>query len=260
MGSSEEDVLEATLECQRDGAAAGPAPTQRRAWPGCREEVFTVELGRHRVRLSAYWLDRTEVTVAAYARCVALRRCQPPPFAQGARRFDKPTYPVGLVTWQQAAAYCQHRGARLPTEAEFERAARGVVRRKYPWGNLYNSRASNHGRAGWARSDARDGFAELAPVSSFPAGRTPDGLLDLAGNVAEWVKDNFAPGYPAATVVDPQGPPAASRGLGVRAKVIRGGNYRSPAPLLRGAARIPADPTARTPGIGFRCARSGARP
>jgi formylglycine-generating enzyme required for sulfatase activity len=260
MGSSDRDVLEATLECQRDGAVAARPPTGRRAWPGCREEVFAVEQPRHRVRLSAYWLDRTEVTVAAYARCVALRRCQPPPYAQGATRFDKPTYPVSLVTWMQAAEYCHYRGARLPTEAEFERAARGVVGRKYPWGNLYNSRASNHGRAGWARSDARDGFSELAPVASFPAGRTPDGLLDLAGNVAEWVNDTFAPGYSAAAVVDPQGPRAGSRGLGVHAKVVRGGNYRSPAPLLRGAARIPAEPSARTPGIGFRCARSGGRP
>ena len=259
MGSSETDVLEALVECQRDGAPAGRAPAQRRAWPGCREDVFATELPRHRVKLSTYWLDRTEVTVAAYARCVARRRCSPPPFAQGAARFDKPAYPVSLVTWKQATQYCHYRGARLPTEAEFERAARGVVRRKYPWGNLYNSRASNHGRAGWARSDARDGFAELAPVGSFPAGRTPDGFVDLAGNVAEWVSDTFAPGYPKSAVVDPQGPRAGSRGVGVHAKVIRGGNYRSPAPLLRGAARIAAEPSARAPGVGFRCARSGGK-
>ena len=87
----------------------------------------------HEVHLSPYWLDRTEVTVRAYARCVQLRRCKAPPFAQGGKRFDRPEYPASLVTHEDALAYCRFRGARLPTEAEYERAARGEKARRFPW-------------------------------------------------------------------------------------------------------------------------------
>jgi len=163
-----------------------------------------------------------------------------------------------LVTWYQAAAYCAFRHARLPTEAEFERAARGTSRRKYPWGNLYNSHASNHGRLGVSSEDPSDGYAELAPVGSYPSGSTPEGFLDLAGNVSEWVLDNFALEYPAGRLVDPRGPAAGSYKTSVRAKVLRGGNYKSIAPGLRGAARGLAEPNTADPRYGFRCARSAS--
>jgi formylglycine-generating enzyme len=246
MGSSIPDVLEAVAECARE-------PHGHR----CKEELFADELSRHRVSLSAYWLDRTEVTVAAYRRCVELRRCAAVPYFAGARRFDRPNYPVSLVTHADATQYCAFRSARLPTEAEFERAARGPRGRRYPWGDIYNSRAANHGRLGLDRSDARDGFAELAPVGAFPAGRTPDGFLDLAGNVAEWVSDRYAPGYPETTVTDPRGP--GSTGATAE-RVVRGGSYVSAGPWLRGAARDSAEPTSREPHLGFRCARSAGPP
>jgi sulfatase modifying factor 1 len=257
MGSTPTEVVEAMADCNRQRSLSGLRPIQTGEWPGCAEYYFSVELPRHKVTLSSYWLDRTEVTVAAYHRCVQLRRCKPIAYHHGGSRFAKPDYPVSLVTWSQAADYCAFRGARLPTEAEFERAARGLARRNYPWGNLYNSHACNHGRLGWTHTDAADGFAELAPVGSFPSGRTRDGFLDLAGNVAEWIGDFFAVRYPDHPVVDPTGP----TGLGasaVRGRVLRGGHYEAAAPFLRGAARAAAEPTLSGPTVGFRCARAAA--
>ena len=242
MGSIVPDVLEAVADCAREPHGHT-----------CKEELFADELSRHKVRLSAYWLDRTEVSVRDYRRCVELRRCAAPPYVEGARRFDKPSLPVSMVTHKDAIAYCSFRGARLPTEAEFERAARGTSGRRYPWGNVYNTRAANHGRLGVDATDARDGFAELAPVGSFPQGRTPDGFLDLAGNVAEWVSDRFAPGYADTNAIDPQGPSSAGA---TSERVVRGGSYVTAGPWLRGAARQSAEPGTRAPHVGFRCARS----
>jgi sulfatase modifying factor 1 len=256
MGSTEAEVMSALAECHAGRTDSQGRPRTARAWPTCREERFRIELRQHPVTLSSYWLDRTEVTVAAYEQCVRLRRCEPIPYAQGAMRFAHGNFPVSLVSHARASTYCRFRRARLPTEAEFERAARGVVGRRYPWGNLFNHRACNHGRLGWTTTDALDGFAELAPVGSFPSGRTPDGFLDLAGNVAEWVSDTFAIAYAEQARTNPTGP-AVSSTTGM--KVTRGGSYTSPAPLLRGAARNAAEPSTTRPTLGFRCARS-ARP
>jgi len=245
MGSSPTDVLDATADCAKQPLAHL-----------CSESLFSNELAQHRVTLSAYWLDRHEVTVADYRRCVELRRCDAPPFSQGGRRFEDSRFPVSLVTFEDAERYCQFRGARLPTEAEYERAARGAEGRRYPWGNLFNAHVANHGRLGLDTTDDVDGYAELAPVGALPAGRTREGFLDLAGNVAEWTADRYAPGYPEGDAIDPRGPtsPTASG-----ERVVRGGHYAQAAPWLRGAARSAADPGVRRPHIGFRCARSAVR-
>jgi sulfatase modifying factor 1 len=234
MGSSENEVLEAAASCRLELLGHH-----------CSEGTFANELPRHAVTLEPFFLDRTEVTVRDYRRCVELGRCEPLRYAEGARRFDRDDYPVSLVSWAEARAYCRFRGARLPTEAEFERAARGLEGRRFPWGNLFNSRAANHGRLGLDRTDAVDGYAELAPVGSFPAGRTPEGFLDLAGNVSEWVSDHYTVDY-NLTRPDPNQPAL---------RVIRGGDYLDAAPWLRGAARDSQYPEARAPFIGFRCAR-----
>jgi len=242
MGSTSAEIIDSTVLCQREPLGAT-----------CDERSFADESLAHRVRLSGYYLDRREVTVAEFDACVRVGRCKRPPFERGAQRFKQPTYPVTLVTWDDAQAYCAFRGARLPTEAEFERAARGPSGRRFPWGELPNTRLANHGRLGIDVTDETDGFSELAPVGSFSAGRTPDGFLDLAGNVAEWVQDRYTTQYPDAEQTDPQGPDAAQA---TSARVVRGGSYESPMAWLRGAARGAYLPTERRPSIGFRCARS----
>jgi formylglycine-generating enzyme required for sulfatase activity len=242
MGSTSAEIIDSTVLCERE-----PLGTT------CDERSFADESLAHRVRLSGYYLDRREVTVAQFDACVRVGRCKRPPFERGAQRFQQPTYPVTLVSWEDAQAFCAFRGARLPTEAEFERAARGPTGRRFPWGQLPNTRLANHGRLGIDMSDETDGFAELAPVGSFLTGRTPDGFLDLAGNAAEWVQDRYATQYPEAEQTDPQGPDAAQASS---ARVVRGGSYESPMAWLRGAARGAYLPTERRPSIGFRCARS----
>lgn len=234
MGSTELEVLEAGRLCRLE-------PLGR----DCELEQFLNEMPAHPKRVAAFWLDRTEVTVEAYGRCAEARACRPISHGAGAKRFDRPELPASLVSWHDARRYCAFRGARLPTETEFEYAARGSSRRQYPWGGLYHSHAANHGRLGLFAHDDSDGFVELAPVGSFPAGRTPLGVLDLAGNVAEWVEDIFAP-YQIDT---------ETRKAGTE-HVLRGGHYGKARTWLRGAARDAAPADTRAPYIGFRCAKS----
>ncbi len=251
MGSTSSEIVDATVLCEREPLAAT-----------CDERSFADELVQHRVHLSGFFLDRAEVSLGDYEACVRLRRCKAVPYERGALRFKRASFPVTFVSWDDAQAFCTFRGARLPTEAEFERAARGAlppsgitkrVGRRFPWGELANGHLANHGRLGMDVTDDSDGFAELAPVGSFNEGRTPDGFLDLAGNVAEWVQDRYATQYPEGEVSDPAGPDAA---LATSARVVRGGSYESPIAWLRGAARSAALPAERRPSLGFRCARS----
>jgi sulfatase modifying factor 1 len=238
MGSTPEEVVAALAQCARE-------PLGHR----CTEATFANELGRRVVTLPPFYLDRTEVSVAAYARCVAAGRCEPAGYENGAGRFAAPDLPVTFVNHDDAEAFCRFRNARLPTEAEFERAARGRAGRAYPWGELYNSRASNHGRLALMPNEPDDGYAELAPVGRFPAGRTPEGVLDLAGNVAEWTADRYRERYGDG-----------GSKAGADDWVVRGGSFESAAPFLRGAARRGVSRGTVSPTIGFRCARSSAEP
>jgi formylglycine-generating enzyme len=227
LGSTDAEVLSALVRCKRE-----PLPDR------CDETTFVSETPTHEETVEGFWIARNEVTVAEYERCVGAGRCAPPAYGGGGQRFQKPRFPVTLVTFDDARRYCAFRGGRLPTEAEFERAARGPGRRVYPWGNAWHTRVVNHGRSGVDATDASDGFAELAPVGSFPDGATPEGVLDLAGNVEEWTADLYAP-----TRGVPPGPE----------RVVRGGSYESAAPFVRGAARSGMPPETRAPTLGFRC-------
>jgi sulfatase modifying factor 1 len=248
MGSSDAALVGAIALCQHEVANTE-----------CADDEFMLALRSeqeaHRVTLSSFDLDRCEVTVAQYARCVSAGACRPPGFAAGDAHFARPDLPVTHVAWEDAAAYCGWMGGRLPTEAEWEYAARGPEGRTFPWGNVYNPHLANHGAMASDRSDATDGFVGLAPVGSFADGATPLGVLDMAGNAAEWVADVYeidaATGRPAGYGPELQVDPAPKTAGGFH--VVRGGSYEDAAVWLRGAAR---DTTAMPapPSVGFRCA------
>lgn len=245
MGSTGPEIQTAFLDCRSE-------PLGSR----CQPDSFGDEQPTREITLSSFQLQVHEVTVAEYSRCVAARRCRPAPYYRGAQRFRQDSrYPASLVSWEDSRDYCAFWGGRLPTEAEFERAARGHDGRVYPWGDLYNDHVSNHGRFASNSSDDIDGYPELAPVGSFPDGASAEGVLDLAGNVAEWVWDRYAPEYDIRDTTDPFGP---STSAASNLRVVRGGGFDSAAYQLRSAARDDALPATRRPSLGFRCARSTA--
>jgi len=169
----------------------------------------------HSVTLSAYWIDRTEVTNAMYALCVEAGQCEEPFHTDSPTRglyYGDATYdnhPVIWLQWAQANAYCTWAGRRLPTEAEWEYAARGDDGRTYPWGDaLPSCDLTNH----------RGCVDYPAEVGSYPDGASPFGVLDMAGNVNEWVSDWYG-SYPSGMVVDPQGPTSGDE------YIMRGGSF-----------------------------------
>ena len=174
-------------------------------------------------------------------------------------------HPVNCVTWTQADAYCKWAGGRLPTEAEWELAARGTDGRVYPWGDAAPSSETTNGCGSecvkWREAEGMspggtmyeedDGYPGTAPVGSFPAGRTQGGHDDIVGNLFEWTADTFAP-YPGSDAEPPTGEAAMKR-------VIRGGAFNSTMPEFADPAlRFAQEPEAHSHGVGFRCARDRA--
>lgn len=196
----------------------------------------------HRVRLEAFSLSRTEVTREQYAKFMAATKHPEPPHFN-APRFNKPTQPVIGVSWEDAVAFSKWAGGRLPTEAEWEYAARGSDGRTYPWGNQEPDRARAH-----FHQDI--GFGGTIVVGSFPEGASPIGLLDLAGNVFEWCADWYAADYYATSPpANPRGPATGTQ------RVIRGGAWISLPDALRASARAKYPPASRSILVGFRVAR-----
>ncbi len=224
----------------------------------CREELWaTLETPRRSIWISAFGIDRTEVTNAAYDRCVHAGACSPARMARSDPRVGEPAMPVSGVTFQQAEAFCRFAGGRLPTESEWERAARGGDGRPFPWGHQWNDRLANHGAAG-SQPDPIDGHPYAAPVGSYPDGASPHGVLDMVGNVWEWTADRY--GGPESTdwaeglAVDPRGPESGGE------RMVRGGSWRSTADALRTTTRIPVPEGTSAPDLGFRCAHDRAEP
>ena len=253
MGASAE-VQAAALELCREEIGA-------RNRVACVRDVVETEGPQRKVYLSPFSIDRVEVTVGAWRACVQAGACSPAPFAVSDPRFLRPSLPITSVTWSEADAYCRWRGARLPTEAEWERAARGIDGRVWPWGNLLKPAVFNHGRfagpedagsdfVALIRPDPSDGATFLAPVGAHPDGASPDGVLDMAGNVMEWTSDFYRPESPqSSSVVNPHGPDAGAM------RSLRGGSWRQPPFFARTSYREAAAPDTRSTEIGFRCVR-----
>jgi formylglycine-generating enzyme required for sulfatase activity len=244
MGSTHQEMLQAFALCHTE--PLGLACDMRRVYH------FQREGAAHRVTLSAFEIDRTEVTVAAYARCEEAGECGAARYPRGDARFDRPNLPVTFVSWDDARSFCAFVGGRLPTEAEWEYVARGPIRRTFPWGNLYNAHISNHGSLGPLETSTTDGYESIAPVGAMKDDRTPNGVVDLGGNVSEFVSDFYDErpdmfGYDAVAVSNPKGPKNGN------VHVIRGGSYRLGAYATRGAYRDGALMEIRAD-VGFRCA------
>lgn len=227
------------------------------------------------VEVAAFCIDRTEVTASAYSQCT---NCDPPKhtvefegLTPNGRSFESQfcndvamgNHPINCVDWNEAKTYCRSIGRRLPSEAEWEFAARGTAARSYPWGNSAPSAARLNlcgsecskmlaTRLGKTSQTALlvnesyvDSATTTAPVGSYPAGATPEGLLDLAGNVWEWTASPYCP-YPFRTDGD----------CGDSRRVLRGGGWDTTEHLdVRAARRYPATPSARGKSVGFRCAK-----
>jgi formylglycine-generating enzyme required for sulfatase activity len=221
------------------------------------------EAPSHIVRLDAFYIDETEVTNAQYAVCVAEGVCRPPdrpgatyhPAYFGDARYDD--YPVIFVNWNHAREFCTWREARLPTEAEWERAASfdpfAGIKYRYPWGDEFDGARLNFCDVNCPRDDRDvdfdDGHRDTAAVGSYPEGRTPLGLFDMSGNVMEWVNDWYdSRYYRGSTDTNPLGP------LNGEFRTIRGGSWLAAAEDVRTTSRTSFEPSVSRANLGFRCA------
>jgi iron(II)-dependent oxidoreductase len=196
----------------------------------------------HVVSLSAYWISRTKITNRMYSLCVGVGVCAPPASIPGGPVYSNPVYadhPVVGVNWEQASTYCGWAGGRLPTEAEWEKAARGPASNVYPWGNQQPS-CDLLNFAGCVNS--------TSSVISYPESASPYLTLDMAGNAFEWVADWYDASYYATGPI--QDPPGADSGL---SRVIRGSSFDSDFSQIASAIRRPANPDYTSRDLGFRC-------
>lgn len=235
IGSSEEEVEFALQQCTAYGT-------------NCQPRYFSVEMPMHSIVLDSFWIDRTEVTYDQYQQCLNDGTCEALGCQEGSR-----DHPVVCVTWEQAITYCKWAGARLPTEAEWEYAARGLKGTRYPWGDEFVGTYLNYCDVNCTLSKRDemfdDGYARSAPVGSYPQGASWVGALDMAGNVWEMVAD-WNGEYSPEKQVDPTGPLSGDR------KVARGGSWHASPDHVRSALRTHVGPDGFVDHAGFRCAQS----
>jgi len=219
-------------------------------YPGgsCQLSLYDDENPIHIVMLSNYYIDVYEVTNADYTLCEVGGRCTSPYEVSSATRdlyygnshYDD--YPVVHIDWNQAQTYCEWRGARLPTEAEWEKEARSMEQIPYPWGTQKpEEHLLNFNRK----------VGDTEPIGSYPQGMSPYGIYDMAGNVSEWIADTYG-GYPSDSQTDPTGPDFGTR------KVFRGGGWQSSGEHIRTTNREWAETVVGNEDyfydVGFRCA------
>jgi iron(II)-dependent oxidoreductase len=230
--------------------------------------VDNTEVPQRRIWLDTYQIDRDEVSLGTYLDAILRKpRALPPDLAElevlrqlaeFASLLLSPkappdkvmaSWPVTNVTWFEADTYCHSAGKHLPSEAEWEKAARGDAARLFPWGNTVPD--ARRAVFAQAASKASRTSPPVKPVASLPDGRSPYGLHHMAGNVAEWVEDwRGTDSYASMPDRNPKGP------VNGHSKVIRGGSWKNTPPLLRTATRGSALPDQRATTIGFRCAKS----
>ena len=259
MGGAAQDIARGVDECRKRAKPENE--------PKC-EAWFRSEGPQHQVILDAFAIDRYEVTNAQFEKFAAATGYRTTAERDGSgwvrREKDSawmweemkgatwrapggsgtsanPTHPVVQVSWPDASAYCTWAGGRLPTEAEWEKAARGADGRRYPWGNDWDA----------SRANARHALKGTAAVGNYPSGASPYGVHDMAGNVWEWTADWYAPGYYALSPDrNPKGPPTGDQ------RVLRGGSWINEHFFLATSHRVEGKPGARASNLGFRCARS----
>lgn len=236
MGSTDDEIRSAYELCTH-------------FWKNCDEGSYYNEQPIHNVQLDDFWIDRTEVSNAQYQQCVEAGVCGEPECWEGLQ-FNDPEQPVVCVTWEKARTYCEWVGGRLPTEAEWEYAARGPDRFLYPWGNQFVGTRLNYCDAtcGRLRSDPawNDGQYYSAPVGYYREGASWCEALDLAGNVSVWASDWYG-SYNPREGANPAGPTSGS------IRVVRGGSWFLTAVEARSAWRTGIPPGAWFDDIGFRC-------
>jgi len=228
----------------------------KESWGRCEVEWFDSEQPALEVGLDKFWLDRTEVSNEQFARFLneahsksgnVVRLINTDSFRSHIDKVDDrympeegySQHPVTSVSWEGASEYCQWIGGRLPTEAEWEYAARGPEARVFPWGNEFYNACLNY-------TSSSDGYIETAPVGSFQNGASWSGALDMAGNVSEWTADWFGR-YEDKKQQNPRGPASGQY------RIHRGGSYLSEPVDVRCASRHAANPSDKNHGIGFRC-------
>jgi iron(II)-dependent oxidoreductase len=227
-------------ETSRDGADMVSVPAGE-FWMGSDDgDADNVEKPRHRVYLNTFRIDKFEVTNGLYRRFMESTGRTAPQFWNDSK-WNEPQQPVVGVSWDDANAYCRWAGKRLPTEAEWEKTARGTDGRKYPWGDQWDSSHANSGESK---------IGKTVVVGSYSSSVSPYGAHDMAGNVWEWVADWFdADYYSRAPNRNPKGPDSG------QSRVLRGGSWISSPESLRTSGRNLDNPAEGFNDCGFRCAR-----
>jgi len=203
----------------------------------------------HTVYLDAFYIDKYEVTVGQYKKFIQATGHRAPDWSDVSKYSPTDNHPIVYVSWEDAQAYCKWAGKRLPTEAEWEKAARGgLVGKRYPWGDEAPDAGGKYRASYDPGDDDADGYEYCAPVGSFPPNGY--GLYDMAGNVWEWCSDWYDKNYYSSSPRN--NPPGAAGGSG-SFRVVRGGSWRYANYLMRAVDRNADWPSDLNSNLGFRC-------